>query len=184
MEGTMSIKYWAALLAAPILMASSSSFAAEFKEVFCGAAQFLRASGTEHHATLIVVKNTSPDESATWARLTFYDTFGVEIWDSGPASTGSIPHPPNPDFNPALDVTNIPPRASVYLNTKHVFGFGNILGDVEKGYSMQAYIRVETEGDAENIDVRGNRRARSVVTNEERMRMPITCRILNSGKIK
>src|SRR5207249_1123147 len=84
------------------------------------------------------------------------------VHDSGPAI--GVPHPLNRDIVPPQDITTVPPGASYYLGTNHIWGNNSVAGPGgnQQGFSMS--VDVEYSGDPKtNLRVTSTLRVRERV---------------------
>src|SRR3989442_15049575 len=109
-----------AALTMSLLFATPAAAAAKSGRIVCGAVHTPRYSGTEMLDTTIGFRNANPDSSVTISHLTIRNSFEDVVHDSAPATP--LPHPVNADYPGGLDVTTVPPLASFYLTTTHIWG--------------------------------------------------------------
>lgn len=172
------------LCLASLMLPPAGAFAAE-GTVVCGAVHFIRAQGTELRNTVISLRNLDLVNPATVQRITIRNAFGDVVHDSGPA-TGD-PHPLNTDFSGGLDITHVPPGASYYLATSHVWPGGEIPprdGMVlsETGQNMAATVQFSKDGKRDLFHVTAVSRTRERFgTGAERARDGSACSEVKSG---
>lgn len=149
-----------AALTMSLLFTASAAAAAKQVRIVCGAVHTPRFGGTELLDTSIGVRNSNPAASVTITRLTIRNSFGRVVHDSGPAAF--FPHPANTDYPGGLDITTVPPLASYYLTTTHIFGFGDVPGEetARGGNFMSSVVEFATEGDPSLVHVGASLRAR------------------------
>jgi len=147
--------------------------------IVCSAVHFLRAGGTELRSTSISLRNLDLVNPTTVERITIRNAFGDVVHDSGPA-TGA-PHPLNTDFSGGLDITVVPPGASYYIATTHIWGFGGIPDMPESGQSMSATVRFSKEGNGALFAVGGENRTRQAPNGAERARDSSQCTGMHGG---
>src|SRR3989442_11197179 len=135
-----------AALTMSLLFATPAAAAAKSGRIVCGAVHTPRYSGTELRDTTIGFRNANPDSSVTISRLTIRNSFGDVVHDSGPATP--VPHPVNADYPGGLDVTTVPPLASFYLTTTHIWGLFPVpVGPASGGVFLSAVVEFTTVGD-------------------------------------
>jgi len=113
----------------------------------CSSAHSVRLNGMELRSTSVIFNNGDLDNSTTIQRLTIRDFFGNVVHDSGPAL--GVLHPLNTDFDPDVDITVIPPGATFYIRTNHIWGNNPIpiaLGGNSVGQSMSVTVEASKEG--------------------------------------
>lgn len=157
------MKYMIMLVLA-FLSVSTSAWAAT-ATVRCSVSHFVRVGGTEIRSVAIGFRNSDPVNAATIERLTIYDFFGIKVHESFAGS-----HPSNTDIPipGGVDVTIVPPNASYYLRTNHIWGNNSIpdLGDGidgnSRGFSMTAVVVYSKQGNPSLFDAgtRGRSRER------------------------
>jgi len=127
--------------------------AARTTKVNCGSIHALRNSDAETFTASVVVRNVDLENAVTIERLTFRNFFGDVVHDSGPAI--GVPHPPNADFTPPQDITVVPPGASYYLSTNHIWGNNPIPGPAgnTQGGSMSVLVELSKAGDRDLVVV-------------------------------
>ena len=140
----------------------ASGFAAD-GGVVCGAVHFIRAQGTELRNTVISLRNLDLVNTALIERITVRNAFGDVVHDSGPAT--SQPHPLNTDFAGGLDITSVPPGASYYIATNHIWPAGEIpprdgVALAETGQNMAVTVQFSKEGKADLLQVSSISRTR------------------------
>lgn len=148
--------------------------------VVCGGAHFVRLStGSEIVTTSIGLRNLGSGVSVTVSRITVRDFFGNVVHDSGPAI--GVPHPLNTDIVPPQDITVVPPGASYYLATNHVWGNNSIPGGNQQGFAIAVTVQFSGHGSKDFL-VTGNLRVRErlstpggFVQGEEHSRQRVTC---------
>ena len=157
--------------------------------VRCGSIHTVRsnnAGGLELFTGTVTFRNFDLQEALVIERLTFRNVFGTVIHDSGPAI--GVPHPLNVDFVPALDITVVPPGASYYLSTNHIWGNSLIPGDGgnQQGNSASIVIEFSKAGKIDAAKFTASLRARRLLTvfsptgplavqGEELTRLPVPC---------
>jgi hypothetical protein len=114
------------------------------KAVTCTIAHFTRLGGTELFSSVIHLVNGDLKHPATIERLTIRDFFGNPVHDSGPQA--GVPHPFNTDFSPPVDITVVPPGASYYLWTVHIWGADPIPPRNSQGFAMSTTVQWSKEG--------------------------------------
>jgi len=127
----------------------------------CNVSHFVRAGGTEMRSAAILVHNYDSTNPATVERITIRNVFGAVVHDSGPAAGPAIPL--NTDFLTPLDITIVPPGASYYLRTNHIWGNNSLPaadGGNEAGQAMSAVVQVSKEGKEDLLVVRTRPRSR------------------------
>lgn len=131
----------------------------------CSIPHFVRRNGTEIRTAIVVFNNGDPANPATIERLTIYDFFGIVVHDSGPAA--GTPHPLNTDFTTPVDITTVPPGATYFLATNHIWGVNPIPGSGgnERGQAMSVVVEVSKKGNPNLFSVRGRARTRERVQN-------------------
>ena len=117
------MKRVAALCLSSLALVPAYSFAAG-GTVVCDAVHFIRAQGTELRNTVINLRNLDLVNPTTVERITIRNTPGDVVHDSGPATNED--HPLNTDFTPGLNITVVPPGASYYIGTNHIWPAGVI----------------------------------------------------------
>jgi len=131
------------LLAFALALPGLASAGNDITRYTCGGLHFTRTDGVgglEIGTTAYSVRNLDTSEPVTWQRLTIRNLVGQTVHDSGP-STGT-PLPLNLDIPGGLDVTSVPPGASYYLSTNHIFGNAAIPGAAGQGNALTAVIEV------------------------------------------
>jgi len=145
----------AALCLSSLVLLPAYSFAAS-GTVVCGAVHFIRAAGTELRNTVINLRNLDLVNPTTVLRITIRNTPGDVVHDSGPATHQD--HPLNTDFatdlSPGLNITVVPPGASYYIGTNHIWPAGVIppQDGVDRfltGQAMSATVQFSKEGKAD-----------------------------------
>ena len=127
--------------------------------VVCGGVHFIRAAGTEARSTVISLRNLNLLTPAVVERITVRNAHGQVIHDSGPAA-GTL-HPANTDFSPALDITDVPPGASYYLATSHIWPSGELPApDAELGQNLAVTVQFSTVDNPALFVVEANSRTR------------------------
>ena len=127
----------------------------------CNVVHFVRAGGTEMRSAAILVRNYDLSNSATIERITIRNVSGAVVHDSGPAAGVLIPL--NTDFAVPLDITIVPPGASYYLRTNHIWGNNSLPaadGGNEAGQAMSAVVQVSKEDKEDLLVVRTRPRSR------------------------
>jgi hypothetical protein len=131
-----------ALMLSFAVAVSGAHAAAPTATVRCGAFHFVRTSptGNELGTTSISLRNAGTT-SVTIERFTVRNFFGDVVHDSGPAI--GVPHPLNFDIVPAQDITTVPPGASYYLGTNHIWGNDSVAGPAgnQQGFSMSVDVQ-------------------------------------------
>lgn len=151
--------------------------------IVCSAVHFLRAGGTELRSTAISLGNLDLVNPTTVERITIRNAFGDVVHDSGPATENNNPHPLNTDFSGGLNITVVPPGASYYIATTHIWGFVGIPDMPEAGQSMSARVQFSKEGKAALFVVGGNNRTRQAPNGAERARDSIQCTEVHGGEL-
>lgn len=131
----------------------------------CNVSHFVRAGGTEMRSASIVVRNYDLANAATVERITIRNVFGAVVHDSGPAA--GVPIPLNTDFAVPLDITTVPPGASYYLRTNHLWGNNSLPaadGGNEAGQAMSAVVQVSKEGKEDLLVVSTRPRSRERIS--------------------
>ena len=148
-----------AALTMSLLFATPAAAAAKSGRIVCGAVHTPRYFGREMLDTTIGFRNANPDSSVTISRLTIRNSFGDVVHDSGPATL--VPHPVNADYPGGLDVTTVPPLASFYLTTTHIWGLFPVpVGSASGGFFMSAVVEFTTDGDPQLVVVGASLRGR------------------------
>ncbi len=146
-----------AVLTASLIVAASAGGPAEAArsgKVLCGGVHTPRAGNTEIADTAISVRNaTGTDVRIT--RFTFRDFFGNVAGDFGEGADPATNLPTNRDFSPPVDVTTVPPGASYYLATSHIFGTTFLPGPAGAGNNISITVEFATEGDVDLAFVGG-----------------------------
>lgn len=145
-----------ALCFSSLMLVSAHSVAAGGTFV-CGGVHFIRAAGTEARSTVISLRNLNLATAATVERITVRNAYGDVVHDSGPAA-GTL-HPANTDFSPALDITVVPPGASYYLATSHIWPLGE-LPDPQTGQNLAVSVQFSTVDNPALFVVEANTRTR------------------------
>jgi len=158
-------------------------------KVVCGAIHSPRnhaGGGSELLDSTVTVRNgniVSPAD-ARITRLTYFDMFGTVIHDSGEDSATAAPLPRNFDVPVpgGQDITLVPPGASHYITTSHIFGQGFLPGPAARGNSMAVVVEFKTDGDPDLVIVSSSFRGREWFgpgsVGEERTRIGFPCREL------
>jgi len=131
-------------------------------------------------STSISLRNLDLVNPTMVERITIRNAFGDVVHDSGPA-TENNPHPLNTDFTPNLDITVVPPGASYYIATTHIWGLGGIPDVPETGQSMSATVQFSKEGKAALFVVGGENRTRQAPNAAERARNSTQCTAVHGG---
>jgi len=152
----------ATLCLGSLMLLPAYSFARE-GAVVCGAVHFIRAAGTEVRNTVLGLRNLDLVNPATVERITIRNALGDVVHDSGPATPQ--PHPLNTDFAGGLDITTVPPGASYYIGTNHIWPGGEIpprdgVVLAETGQSMAATVQFSKDGKAALFQVTATSRTR------------------------
>ena len=151
-----------ALLLAGLLFVPPAAWAvAEIGKVRCTIPHFLRfpsSSGTEIRSSVVVFNNGDLVNPTTIQRFTIQNFFGGVVHDSGPAV--GVPHPLNTDFTSPVDITVVPPGATFYLTTNHIWDNTEVTGGNEQGFAMSAVVEFSKEGGRDLFSVRGRARTR------------------------
>jgi hypothetical protein len=174
-QGGTSMKPVARLCLGSLMLIAAPSFAGE-GAVVCGAVHFIRAAGTEFRNSLINLRNLDLENPATVERITIRNAFGDVVHDSGPAT--SQPHPLNTDFAGGLNITTVPPGASYYLGTNHIWPLGEIpgVGMAETGQNLAVTVQFSKDGKADLFQVSAVSRTRERFgTGAERARDGSSC---------
>ena len=121
-------------------------------------------------------------------RLTYLDMFGEIVHDSGEASATGAPLPLNTDVPGGLDIAVVPPGASYYLTTSHVFGqviqpglspVAILPFPPSRGNMMTVVVEFTTQGEPDLVVVGSGFRGRQFfgpgVVGEERTREQLSC---------
>lgn len=153
------------LLLAGLLLVSGTAWA-HTERLRCGIAHFTRLGGAEMRTGVVVFNNGDLENPATIERFTIFDFFGNVAHDSGPAI--GIPHPLNTDFASPVDITVVPPGATFYLSTNHIWDTIPIpfdptnptLNGNERGQSLSVVVEVSKEGKPGLFEVHGRNRSR------------------------
>jgi len=145
--------------------------------VVCPAFHFIRM-GLEIGTTSINFRNADVEHAATIQRFTVRDSSGDVVWDSGP--TIEVPHPLNTDYVPARDFTTVPPGASIYIATNHLWDNGFLPAGNQEGQSMSVVVEYSKRGDPDLLIVGGNLRVRQLTapgipSGIEHSRAPAVC---------
>lgn len=161
------------LLLAGLLLVPTTGWAFTGK-VRCTVSHFVRNMGADLRSASVIFNNGDPINPATIQRLTFWDFFGVVVHDSGPAT--AFPHPLNTDFPVtfllpvpvvgAVDITVVPPEATYYLRTNHIWGNGSIGGTSignERGQALSVVIEFSKDGDPKLFKAHVRPRMRQLV---------------------
>ncbi len=136
------------------------------RKVRCGISHFLRNVNLEIRTATIVFDNGDPVNPATVDRLTIFDFFGDVVHDSGPAV--GVLHPLNTDFAPpGIDITVVPPSASFYIATNHIWDANSIptasptgASGNERGNALAAVVQFSKQGKPDLFQVHGRSRSR------------------------
>lgn len=139
-----------------LMLVSAHSIAAG-GTVVCGGVHFIRAAGTEARSTVISLRNLNLLTAATVERITVRDAHGQVVHDSGPVA-GTL-HPANTDFSTPLDITVVPPGASYYLATSHIWPSGE-LPDPQSGQNLAVSVQFSTVDNPALFVVEANSRTR------------------------
>lgn len=172
---------------ATLLLAPTAVLAVKKQTFVCGSVHQVRQGGLELTSTALGLRNADLTNPMTVERITIRNVFGAVVHDSGPAA--GVPHPLNTDFVTPLDITVVPPGASYYLRTPHIWGnfsLPPISGGNEGGQSMTATIEVSKKGKKNLAFIGANARARERLTSPtgvvtegaERSRTGLTCEAL------
>lgn len=147
------------LLCAAVLLGSSAD-AAERALVRCGAVHFLRNGNAEIGTSTVSLRNFDLEHDVTIERITYRNFFGDVVSDTGPAI--GVPHPRNTDITPAQDITVVPPGASYYLATNHIWGNDPIPGAAgnQQGNNMSVVVEFSKRGKRDLFDVGASLRER------------------------
>jgi len=129
--------------------------------VVCGAFHFIRP-GLEIGTTSINFRNADLENEATIERLTIRDSAGDVVWDSGPAT--GVPHPLNTDYVPPRNFTTIPPGASYYIATNHMWDNNVLPAGNQEGQSLTAVVEYSKRGDPDLLFVGGSLCVRQLTT--------------------
>jgi hypothetical protein len=114
--------------------------------------------------------------------------FGTVVDDFGDG-TPDGPIPPHRDVpgTPAFNITTVPPGASYYLTTTHIYGFSPFPGVAGGGNSITATVEFTTTGDPDLVVIAGTLRTRALIVDalgtrqgEERARAVLTCQRLKA----
>jgi len=141
------------LLLLASLLSVSTADAAQTTKVGCGAIHALRNSDSEILTGTISVRNIDLANAVTIERLTYRNFFGDVVHDSGPAV--GVPHPLNADFTPPQDITVVPPGATYYLSTNHIWGNNPIPGPAgnAQGGAMSVVVEFSKDGSRDLVVV-------------------------------
>jgi hypothetical protein len=172
------MKRVAALCLSSLALVPAYSFAAD-GTVVCNTVHFVRFQGAELRSTAIDLRNVDLVHPTTVERITIRNAFGDVVHDSGPATARE--HPRNADFTPALDITVVPPGASYYLTTNHIWGNNGIPDVPQTGQSMSATVQFSKEGKAALFVVGGNNRTREFPNGAEKSRDDSQCTRVRSS---
>jgi hypothetical protein len=149
-----------------VLTTPRASFAADDERdggvvrrtVECGGFHLVRVNApanlSEVFTTNISVRNRNPHESVSIERITIHDIFGNPVFDAGAAAGSEIPL--NTDLTPPLDVTVVPPDASYYLSTKHIWGLLPLPTGNQNGFNLSLRIQYSTSGRSDLVAVVGS----------------------------
>ncbi len=151
------------ILVSALLVLPSTVHAAQTSKVMCGGFHLVRSTptGQELFSTAYSFRNGSLEAPLTILRLTIRNFFGSVIWDSGPAAP--TPHPLNTDFPaPGVDITTVPPGATYYLGTNHIWGVNDVTGPdgPGQGNSISALIEYSTESKRDPVVIGASLRVR------------------------
>ena len=178
LKGDQAIKRVTALYLSSLILLPASSMAGE-GVVVCGAVHFIRAAGTELRNTVIGLRNLDLVYPATVERITIRNALGHVVHDSGPAT--HQPHPLNTDFAGGLNITSVPPGASYYIGTNHIWPGGEIpprdgVPLAETGQNMAATVQFSKEGKTALFQVTATSRTRERSSpGAERARDGVSC---------
>ncbi len=141
------------LLLLASLLSVSTADAAQTTKVGCGAIHALRNSDSEILTGTISVRNIDLANAVTIERLTYRNFFGDVVHDSGPAI--GVPHPLNADFTPPQDITVVPPGATYYLSTNHIWENNPIPGPAgnAQGGAMSVVVEFSKDGSRDLVVV-------------------------------
>lgn len=130
--------------------------------VSCPFSHFVRDQGREMRTSVLAFRNMDLQNWATIQRITVRNAFGNIIHDSGPHQ-----HPLSSAFG-GLDITQIPPGASLFLLSSDFWGLFNVPGGPpSQGFLMTVTVEVAKEGNASLLAVGSARRSRERITNED-----------------
>lgn len=150
------------VLFAGLLLAPAAAWAqVEVGKVRCTISHFVRNQGAEQRSASIVFNNGDLENPVTIERLTIQDFSGAVAHDSGPMI--GIPHPLNTDFSPPvgpLDITVVPPGATYYLRTNHIWDNGPITAGNEAGQAMSVTVQFSKAGERNLFGVHVRPRSR------------------------
>lgn len=127
-------------------------------KVRCTSPHYIRLGGTELRSSVVVFSNGDLTNPTTMRRFTIRNFFGAVVHDSGPAA--GVPHPRNTELTPPVDITVVPPGATFYLATNHIWGVNEVSGGNEQGYTMSVVVEFSKEGDLDLFSVGGRVRTR------------------------
>lgn len=162
------------LVLAAIFFVTSNAWAVT-RSVRCGIGHNVRTlvtGGEEIRTAVIIFDNGDLQNATTIDRLTIRDFFGDVVHDSGPAI--EVAHPLNRDFGPIQDITVVPPGASFYIATNHIWRASPIpeastvpgIDGNERGFNMSVVVQFSKEEDPNLFRVHGRFRSR------ERVKLP------------
>ena len=142
------------------LMMAPLAARAKTRAETCIVSHFVRNGGNELRSTAIIFTNADPRHTATIERFTIRNLFGDMVHESGPAI--GVPLPLNTALSPPLDVTEVPPGATFFLQTRFVWGLNSIPGGNSQGFAMAATLEWSKKGDSDlfRISVRPRSRVR------------------------
>lgn len=167
------MKRTVALCFSTLVLVSTHSVAAG-GTVVCGGVHFVRAAGTEARSTVINLRNLNLVTEATVERITVRNTNGQVVHDSGPAA--GTQHPANTDFSSPLDITHVPPGASYYLATTHLWQSDQLPLDPQMGQSLGITVQFSTVDNPALFVVEANSRTRDTAApRAERARDSSVC---------
>jgi hypothetical protein len=155
-RGDAVMKPAVALCFSTLMLLSTHSVAGN-GTVVCGGVHFIRAAGTEARSTVVSFRNLNLLTPAVVERITVRNAYGEVVHDSGPAA-GTL-HPVNSDFSPPLDITLVPPGASYYLATSHIWPSGE-LPDPQTGQNLAVSVQFSTVDNPALFVVEANSRTR------------------------
>jgi len=145
--------------------------------VVCGGFHFIRL-GLEIGTTAVNFRNADTENAATIERFTIRDSAGEVVWDSGPVI--GTPHPLNTDYVPPRAFTTVPPGASYYIGTNHLWDNGFLPAGNQEGQSISVIVEYSKRGDPDLLIVGSTLRVRQLTTpgtpsGIEHSRSPTTC---------
>jgi hypothetical protein len=152
------MKHIVAVAFASLAVLPLSSYA-RVTTTHCPFSHFQRLGGTEIRTSTLGFRNIDLANAATIERITIRNAFGQIVHESGPAT--GIPHPLSGAFG-GLDITVIPPGATLFLLSNDLWGLENVPGTAgpAQGFSMSVRVQVRKEGKADLLVVGSRQRSR------------------------